>query len=154
MTRTKQMKKAARKYNSEANLQKAFIAGAQWACNTFLNENDVRPKHKITKEMIANRDLYLKVVSHLTSIDATDIMSIKRYRPVVKARFLLMWSLYRLLGYSLTQIGQLIGRNHASIYYGINTIEHVASHKGGEQERDIMTVLKNFSQNNNDTKNK
>lgn len=46
MTRTKQMKKVAKEYSSKAALQKAFIAGAQWACNTFLNENNVRPKHK------------------------------------------------------------------------------------------------------------
>lgn len=80
-------------------------------------------KTKITREMTLRRDYWLKVVSRVTGITPVLIMGRSRKQQIVIARHLLSWALYRLDGFTLMQVGQLVGHNHASVYHSVGIVE-------------------------------
>lgn len=78
----------------------------------------MRPKTKITTEMLDNRNRYLTVISRLTDVPSDAILGKSRLTDIVTARHLLMWALTFLCGYSTTAVGIMLHRDHASVVYG------------------------------------
>jgi len=73
--------------------------------------------------MLSKRDEYLMLISSITGIPSDDIMGRCRTRDISDARHLLMWALTRLCGYSTTQVGLMVHRDHASVVHSKNFIE-------------------------------
>ena len=82
----------------------------------------MRPRLEITTEMFAKRNEYMVLVSNLTGVPVDDIMGGHRCENISTARHLTMWALVTLCGYSHTQTGILMRRNHATITYAVTHI--------------------------------
>ena len=82
-------------------------------------------KTEITKEMTLSRDNWLKHISELTGIPCLDVMGRNRKTSIVIARHLLAWALYRLESYTLSEVGALLGRNHATIYHSVLEVDNL-----------------------------
>jgi chromosomal replication initiation ATPase DnaA len=74
---------------------------------------DCRPQMKIRT--------IIREVAKITGIPQTDILSPKRDRATARARQMVMWKAHR-EGHSLTQIGNVLDRDHTSVLYGIRVI--------------------------------
>ena len=84
-------------------------------------------KTEITKQMTSTRDNWLKHISELTGIPCLDVMGRNRKTSIVIARHLLAWALYRLEGCTLSEVGALLGRNHATIYHSVLEVDNLQS---------------------------
>ena len=82
----------------------------------------MRPRNYISNEMIEGRNKWLVRVSEVTGVAVDDIMGHRRDENVSTARQLVMWALCELCGYSHTQVGVLMRRNHATVTYGVNHV--------------------------------
>lgn len=96
--------------------------------------------------MIARRNEYLVLVSNLTGVPADDIMGNSRCERISTARQLVMWALYVLCGYSTTQVGRLMRRNHATICYAVR---HMGYGYFGKEVENYVKQIKDY---HNETK--
>jgi chromosomal replication initiation ATPase DnaA len=74
---------------------------------------DCRPQMKIRT--------IIREVAKITGIPQDDILSPKRDRATARARQMVMWKAHR-EGHSLTQIGNVLDRDHTSVLHGIRII--------------------------------
>ena len=101
----------------------------------------MRPRLEITTEMFAKRNEYMVLVSNLTGVPVDDIMGGHRCGEIATARQLVMWALVTLCGYSHTQTGILMRRNHATITYGVN---HVGGGYYGNKIQHIRKQIQDY----------
>lgn len=100
------------------------------------------PRDEITTKMFAKRNRMLVLVCRLTGVPADDIMSRCRRQDIATARQLVMWALVTLCGYTHTQTGILMRRNHATV---TNAVRWVNKGYGGKDvERLRQEVEKKF----------
>lgn len=71
----------------------------------------------ITPEKVAERDSLLAAVSMVTGIAAQDIIGKCRRREVVTARAIMCYVMRHELGYSSTEVAQLMRRTHAAVLH-------------------------------------
>jgi chromosomal replication initiator protein len=80
--------------------------------------------------------------SELFGVPAEDILSRKRRRSIARARFALYKAL-RGRGWSYLAIGAFIGRDHATVIYGVRVAEHLMSRDEWYAENiDTLVALK------------
>lgn len=72
--------------------------------------------------MIEKRNNVLFKVNELTGAPIDEIMGRKRCERISTARQLTMWALVTLYGYSTTDVGILMRRNHATVTYAVSHI--------------------------------
>lgn len=102
---------------------------------------------EITPEMVQIRDDVLRRVCDLTGIAPQDVMSNTRRRPVVIARQMVMWALWRHPSLSTTAIGTLMGRTHALVIYSFEQIEFMRSKANiYKKVYDITQQIKDYGQ--------
>ena len=80
-------------------------------------------QEKVEPEMIAQRDEFIRLVCDELNVPAIDVMSKKRDARTSMARHIIMWAMHRYSTASSMQIGCLMGRDHASVLYGIGAVE-------------------------------
>ena len=78
----------------------------------------MRPKLIVTTEHFRVRNEYCTLISNLTGIPVDDIMGNSHKPDIALARFVLMWALQQLCGYSSILCGRLMSRHHATCLYG------------------------------------
>ena len=83
----------------------------------------MRPTNKITTEMLDNRNRYLMKICFYMDVSSDDVLGKSRLTNIVTARHLLMWALTFLCGYSTTDVGRMLHRDHASVVNGRRRIE-------------------------------
>ena len=71
----------------------------------------------ITPEKVTERDNLLAAVSIVTGIPAQDIIGNCRRREVVTARAIMCYVMRHELGYSSTEVAQLMRRTHAAVLH-------------------------------------
>lgn len=71
----------------------------------------------ITTEKVTERDNLLAAVSMVTGIPAQDIIGKCRRREVVTARAIMCYVMRHELGYSSTEVAQLMRRTHAAVLH-------------------------------------
>lgn len=74
---------------------------------------------------MTGREAAEKVAGLLGNITADDIMGRSRLYPVAVARQLVMWYLVRVLGFSANKAGEMLGRTHVTIGFGLQQIENI-----------------------------
>lgn len=96
--------------------------GLRMMCH-FKRTKKMRPTERITPTMIDTRDQFLRLVCEELKISPLDVMSKRRDSRTSMARHLIMWGLHQYTEATTTQIGQLMGRDHATVCYGIGAVE-------------------------------
>jgi chromosomal replication initiation ATPase DnaA len=66
----------------------------------------------------------IKLCATLFGVPVKDLVSPKRSKPIVEARFALYAAL-RMRGWSYTRIGRFLGRDHATVMYGVQRAEYI-----------------------------
>jgi chromosomal replication initiation ATPase DnaA len=66
----------------------------------------------------------IKLCATLFEVPVKDLVSPKRSKPIVEARFALYAAL-RMRGWSYTRIGRFLGRDHATVMYGVQRAEYI-----------------------------
>lgn len=102
----------------------------------------MRSIEHVTKQMAQDRDEFLKLVCDEMEVSALCVMSRKRDRRTSMARHLVMWALHKYSYATSTQIGAILGRDHASVLYGIGAVETVSKMPYGGEIRKIMELIK------------
>lgn len=75
------------------------------------------------KETTEEKELLLILkVCEVNGITFEQFKSKARTRQNSETRFILGYLFYKKLGYSLTQSGKLIGKNHSTAHYGVNEV--------------------------------
>ena len=82
----------------------------------------MKTKKTISTEMIAKRNEYLVLVAKMTGLAADDIMSRCRKHELVQARFLLIWALCELCGYTRTDVAILMRMSHMNVVYAVKVM--------------------------------
>lgn len=68
------------------------------------------------------RNVCLAMVAEVMGIASDDIIG-KTHKPMpTMARHLTMWMLHRLCGYSTTEVGRLLHRDHSSVVYACSRV--------------------------------
>lgn len=98
--------------------------------------------------MLTKRNKCVMMVSNLTGIPVDDIMSTKRYEAISTARQLVMWALCDLCGYTHTQVGVMMRRDHTTITYAIAHIN--GGHMGRKVEELKKEIRKEVSNEEQD----
>lgn len=91
--------------------------------------------------MLANRNELMFHVSNLTGVPVDDIMGNDRNTTTSTARQLVMWALVYLCGYTHTETGILMRRNHATIAYAVS---HVGAGYYGKVVENIRKQIKDY----------
>jgi chromosomal replication initiation ATPase DnaA len=99
---------------------------------------------KITMEMIAERNWWLRQVSELTGVAGDDMMTASRIERISMARQLVMWALYEMNCYTTVQTGTLMMRNHATVTYAVGHIN--GGYCGKNVERIKNELIKRYNQ--------
>ncbi len=103
----------------------------------------MRPIEHVTKQMAQDRDKFLKLVCDEMEVNALDVMSGRRgCRRVTMARHLVMWALHNYTYATSSQIGAAMGRDHATVLYGIGAVETVSKMPYGGEIRKIIELIK------------
>lgn len=76
----------------------------------------------ITSAMLEMRNEYMMEISNLTGVPVDEIMGRKRCLNVSTARQLTMWALVTLCGYTDTEVGILMRRNHTTVSYAVTHV--------------------------------
>lgn len=74
---------------------------------------------------MTGREAAEKVAGLLGNITADDIMGRSRLYPVAVARQLVMWYLVRVLDFSANKAGEMLGRTHVTVGFGLQQIENI-----------------------------
>ena len=61
----------------------------------------------------------LRAISEATEIPLVRLTGGERNQPLVRARWVFCWVMHQTSGYSLPEIGRLIGRDHTTIMHGL-----------------------------------
>lgn len=78
---------------------------------------------EITNEMLSKRNEFMVLVSNLTGVPVDDMAGRRRCGDISTARQLVMWALVVLCGYTHTEVGRLMRRNHATVTYAVSFVE-------------------------------
>lgn len=97
--------------------------------------------------MIDTRDQFLRLVCDELKISPLDVMSKRRDGRTSMARHLIMWGLHQYPEATTTQIGQLMGRDHATVCYGIGAVEINVTMPYHKEARQILTLIKQKGEN-------
>lgn len=73
--------------------------------------------------MNADVEKIIEATAKEYGVSATDILSSTRRRPIADARMMAVYLVFRKCDYSLTMIGEIFGRNHATISYVVRKVE-------------------------------
>lgn len=90
---------------------------------------DELSKEVSKKDLLSERYFYryqdiIKVVSLVTAIDKDKILSTTGIREAVKARHISMYLIYKYTQLSTLIIGDIFGKNHATVIYGKRIVEN------------------------------
>lgn len=102
----------------------------------------MRPIERITPTMIDTRDQFLRLVCDELKISPLDVMSKRRDSRTSMARHLVMWGLHQYTEATTTQIGHLMGRDHATVCYGIGAVETNVTMPYHKEARKVLTLIK------------
>lgn len=102
----------------------------------------MRPRKEITTEMLAKRNEWLTYISKLTGIATDDIMGRCRKDHIVIGRKLLAYALHIIEGYTTTEVGKMMGINHASVTINCNKLSYYPQ---SEKVQEWMREVKNNS---------
>lgn len=103
----------------------------------------MRPRKEITTEMLAKRNEWLMYISKLTGIATDDIMGRCRKDNIVIGRKLLAYALHVLEGYTTTEVGKMMGINHASVTINCTKLSYYPQ---SEKVQEWMREVKHYSQ--------
>lgn len=103
----------------------------------------MRPRKKITTEMLAKRNEWLMFISKLTGIATDDIMGRCRKDHIVIGRKLLAYALHVLEGYTTTEVGKMMGISHSSVTIHCNKLSYYPQ---SEKVQEWMRVVERYSQ--------
>lgn len=102
----------------------------------------MRPRKKITTEMLAKRNDWLMYISQLTGIATDDIMGRCRKENIVIGRKLLAYALHVLEGYTTTEVGKMMGISHSSVTIHCNKLSYYPQ---SEKVQEWMRVVERYS---------
>ena len=92
--------------------------------------------------MIAKRNQVAVLVANLTGVPVDDIMGRCRRQDISTARQLVMWTLVTICGYTHTQTGILMRRNHATVTYAVGWVNKGFGGKEEERLRQEIEKIK------------
>lgn len=95
----------------------------------------------ITQQMLEVRDELIALVGERLDIHPNAILSRRRDARTTMARHIVMWSLYKATEASTTQIGAMMGRDHASVVYAIGEVYNNMTMPYHKQLREILTEI-------------
>jgi chromosomal replication initiation ATPase DnaA len=95
----------------------------------------------ITQQMLTMRDELIAQVAERLDMHPNAIMSRRREARTTMARHIVMWSLYKATEASTTQIGAMMGRDHASVVYAIGEVYNNMTMPYHKQLREILTEI-------------
>lgn len=96
------------------------------------------------RKVHVHADDIIKIVCEYYHVKPTQIKGPKRDAALVKARQIVMYLLKDKLKLTLVEIGNILGgRDHTTVMYGVDKIEHQLSSNGNISE-DIMGITKQF----------
>lgn len=116
-------------YNNSSLFQKWFI-------KTYMSKFQQLPEfvkpseRQLTRERMENLDEYFETVSKVVSItmygrdETSRILEKTRLREVVMMRKIICYILSKKLGYSLTTVGKLLHKDHATVLYHSKCVEN------------------------------
>lgn len=79
----------------------------------------VMAKYGVTQ---SDHDQILTAVCVGLRVELKAVLGRNRMRPLVEARQIAFYLMRQLSGLTLTQIGEIFGRDHSTVIYGINTV--------------------------------
>ena len=92
--------------------------------------------------MIAKRNQVAVLVANLTGVPVDDIMGRCRRQDISTARQLVMWTLVTICGYTHTQTGILMRRNHVTVTYAVGWVNKGFGGKEEERLRQEIEKIK------------
>lgn len=102
----------------------------------------------ITTEKVTERDNLLAAVSMVTGIPAQDIIGKCRKREVVTARAIMCYVMRHELGYSSTEVAQLMRRTHAAVLHLCDCCEDWQRLPGyGSEQEQLQATVKLYLTN-------
>lgn len=67
----------------------------------------------------------LRRVCSVFDVEKSDILRDVRHREAVRARWVAMYAIQHILGYSYPQIGRIMGKDHTTVMHGIKTTKAI-----------------------------
>lgn len=107
----------------------------KWFLNTYIQRFNEMPELALPnysimkKERLDNREKYFMKVCHTVSMcmfgrdETSRLLDKSRVRDLVSMRKMICFILVKKLGYSLTLVGRMMGKNHATVLYHCNCAE-------------------------------
>lgn len=87
------------------------------------------------------RDFIIELTSNHFGIDKELLFKRDRHDSTVKARMLVMYYMYRILGYTLSETGRFFNRDHTTVIHAVRKVDTALNPKYEHQEREIYEKI-------------